>query len=81
MGSCFPTMHVFDRWGARKGVAVPCSEVVHTGDLEGVDALAFETMDPVMKGDRLLWCDGGEWREHEVSSVSMRTEGAVAVKA
>ena len=81
MDCCFPTMHVFDRWGARKGVAVPCSEVVHTGDLEGVDALAFETMDPVMKGDRLLWCDGGEWREHEVSSVSASTEGAVAVKA
>lgn len=81
MDSCFPTMHVFDRWGARRGVSVPCGEVVHTDDLEGVDALAFETMDPVMKGDRLVWLDGSEWREHEVSSVSASTEGVVAVKA
>lgn len=61
-----PTIFWFDRFDERVGLLPVAGELVHTEELNGQDTLEFATPEVVQKGDRLLWFDDGEWREHVV---------------
>jgi len=66
MGGCVPAIYWFDRWDERIGMLPVVGELVHTEELNGEDTIEFSTREVPAKGDRLLWRDGGIWREHVV---------------
>lgn len=70
MAGMVPTLYWFDRWDERIGVLPVLGEMVHDEELNGHDTLELSCLEAPAKGDRLLWRDGGIWREHVV----VRTE-------
>lgn len=70
MAGAVPALFWFDRWDERVGMLPVAGGLVHTEELNGEDTLEFESFEVPAKGDRLLWLDGGIWREHVV----VRTE-------
>lgn len=54
---------------------------MHTEELNGEDTLEFCCYDIPTKGDRLLWLDGGTWREHVVVRTEEPLEGLCSVYA
>ena len=74
MAGAVPTLFHFDRWDERIGILPVGGELVHTEELNGEDTIEFESWEVPAKGDRLLWLDGGVWREH----VIVRTEEPLA---
>ena len=66
MAGAVPTIFWFDRFDERIGILPVVGELVHTEELNGEDTLEFECREVPAKGDRLLWQDGGVWREHVV---------------
>lgn len=74
MAGRVPQIYWYDRWDERIGILPVAGELVHTEELNGEDTLEFQTREVPAKGDRLLWCDGGVWREHVV----VRTEEPLA---
>ena len=74
MAGAVPTLYWFDRWDERIGLLRVVGELVHTEELNGEDTLEFQSYEVPAKGDRLLWLDGGVWREHVV----VRTDEPVA---
>ena len=59
---------------------LPVSEQ-HTEELNGEDTLEFECREVPTKGDRLLWLDGGVWREHVVVRTDEPLDGLCSVYA
>lgn len=74
MAGSVPTLYWFDRWDERIGLLRVVGELGHTEELNGEDTLEFCSYEVPTKGDRLLWLDGGTWREHVV----VRTDEPVA---
>ena len=74
MAGSVPTLYWFDRWDERIGLLRVVGELIHTEELNGEDTLEFASYEVPAKGDRLLWLDGGTWREHVV----VRTDEPVA---
>lgn len=81
MAGAVPTLFRFDRWDERVGILPVVGELVHTEELNGEDTLEFESFDVPAKGDRLLWLDGGTWREHVVVRTEEPLEGPCSVYA
>lgn len=80
-GGSVPTLFWFDRFDDRKGVLPVAGELVHTEELGGEDVIEFSTFETPTKGDRLLWLDGEEWREHVVVRTDEPLEGPCEVYA
>jgi len=74
MAGAVPTIFRFDRWDERIGMLRVAGGIVHTEELNGEDTIEFSCFEVPTKGDRLLWLDGGIWREHVV----VRTEEPMA---
>ena len=74
MAGAVPTLFRFDRWDSRIGTLSVAGGLVHTEELNGEDTIEFQSFEVPDKGDRLLWLDGGIWREHVV----VRTEEPMA---
>ena len=74
MAGSVPQIYWYDRWDSRIGILPVAGELVHTEELNGEDTIEFQTREVPAKGDRLLWLDGGVWREHVV----VRTEEPIA---
>ena len=72
MGGAVPTIFWFDRFDDRIGILPVAGELVHTEELNGEDTLEFQSYEVPAKGDRLLWLDGGVWREHVVGFSRIR---------
>ena len=66
MAGAVPALYWFDRWDERIGMLPVVGGLVHTEELNGEDTIEFSTREVPAKGDRLLWRDGGIWREHVV---------------
>ena len=81
MAGCVPILYHFDRWDERIGILRVAGELVHTEELNGEDTLEFCCYDVPEKGDRLLWLDGGTWREHVVVRTEEPLEGLCSVYA
>lgn len=81
MAGSVPTIFWFDRFDERIGILSVAGELVHTEELNGEDTLDFECREVPAKGDRLLWQDGGVWREHVVVRTDEPLEGLCSVYA
>lgn len=81
MAGCVPTLFRFDRWDNRIGTLPVLGELVHTEELNGEDTLEFQCREVPEKGDRLLWLDGGTWREHVVVRTDEPISGVCSVYA
>lgn len=73
-----PTLHRFDRWGARLGILRVLGEFRHEEEVGGDDFVTFSARGDVGKGERIVWRDGvdGPWREHVVVRVE-QSKGSV----
>jgi phage minor structural protein len=80
-GAAVPALWWFDRWDERVGVLPVAGSLVHTEELNGEDTLEFESGEVPAKGDRLVWLDGGSWREHVVVRTDEPLEGPCRVYA
>lgn len=81
MAGSVPTIFWFDRFDDRIGILPVVGELVHTEELNGEDTLEFECREAPAKGNRLLWLDGGVWREHVVVRTDEPLEGLCSVYA
>ncbi|MBR3312498.1 MAG: hypothetical protein IKG18_00010 [Atopobiaceae bacterium] len=81
MAAAMPTLYWFDRFDDRIGILPVVGELVHTEELNGEDTIEFQTREVPAKGDRLLWRDGGTWREHVVVRTDEPLEGLCSVYA
>jgi hypothetical protein len=81
MAGAVPTVFWFDRFDERIGVLPVVGELVHAEEPNGEDTLEFECREVPTKGDRLLWQDGGIWREHVVIRTDEPLEGLYSVYA
>ena len=76
-----PTLYWFDRFDDRIGTLKVAGELTHAEELNGEDTLEFRCREVPAKGDRLLWRDGGEWREHVVVRTDEPLDGICSVYA
>ncbi len=76
-----PTLYWFDRFDDRIGILPLDSSLTHIEELGGEDTITFKTREAPAKGDRLLWKDGGRWREHVVCRTEERMRGFCSVHA
>ena len=81
MAGAVPQLFWFDRFDDRIGMLPVVGELVHTEELNGEDTLEFRAREVPAKGDRLLWDDGGTWREHVVVRTDEPLEGLCSVYA
>lgn len=81
MAGSVPTLFRFSRWDERIGTLPVLGELVHTEELNGEDTLEFQCREVPDKGDRLLWLDGGTWREHVVVRTDEPLNGVCSVYA
>ena len=81
MAGTVPTLYWFDRWDDRIGILPVLGGLVHDEELNGHDTIEFRSREVPTKGDRLLWRDGGIWREHVVVRTEEPLEGPCAVYA
>lgn len=81
MAGVVPVLWWFDRFDDRIGILPVVGELVHIEELNGEDTLEFECREVPCKGDRLLWRDGGVWREHVVVRTDEPLEGLCSVYA
>ncbi len=81
MAGAVPALWWFDRWDERIGLLRVVGELVHTEELNGEDTLEFSSYEVPAKGDRLLWLDGGTWREHVVVRTDEPMAGPCSVYA
>ncbi len=76
-----PALWWFDRFDERLGLLRPAGPLVHTEEVGGEDALDFDCLEAPSKGDRLVWADGGVWREHVVVRTDEGLDGVCRVHA
>jgi len=81
MAGAVPALYWFDRWDERIGILPVSGALVHTEEINGEDTLEFATRETPAKGDRLLWLDGGVWREHVVVRTDEPLAGLCSVYA
>ena len=81
MAGVVPTLFWFDRWDERIGILPVVGELTHTEEINGEDTLEFISSEVPDKGDRLLWLDGGVWREHVVVRTDEPLAGLCSVYA
>jgi phage minor structural protein len=81
MAGAVPTLYWFDRWDDRLGILRVAGTLVHSEELGGEDVLDFSSPDVPAKGDRILWRDGGTWREHVVVRTEEPAQGPCRVHA
>ena len=81
MAGRMPALWWFDRWDERVGILTVAGELVHTEELNGEDTIEFRSAGVPAKGDRLLWLDGGVWREHVVVRTDEPIGGLCSVYA
>lgn len=61
------TWWLYDRWFTQLGT-LPVVAATHRQAINGADELQLTVSQPLSKGDRILWHDGLQWFEHEVTS-------------
>ncbi len=81
MAGAVPVLFWFDRFDERIGVLSVAGELTHSEELGGEDTIEFEAREVPAKGDRLLWRDGGVWREHVVVRTVESIAGLCSVYA
>lgn len=60
---------LFSRWGDQIK-RLDLLSASHRQEINSTDELDISLREPLAKGDRILWDDGGTWREHVVSEES-----------
>lgn len=57
----------YDRWDNLICVLNDVTAAYHYQEAGGENSLTITTKTPLAKGDRIVWCDEGTWREHVVN--------------
>lgn len=61
------TFWLYDRWWTQLGL-LQVESATHRQTINGADELSLTVHQPLSKGDRIVWYDGLQWFEHEVTS-------------
>lgn len=67
---------LYSRWGSFVHEMRGVTRAEHYQKVNGEDTLELEAPEPLAKGDRVLWRDGGTWREHVVCDGRQSHRGA-----
>ncbi|MEG0303723.1 phage tail spike protein [Gordonibacter sp.] len=60
----------YDRWDNPIGPIAGILAARHRQEAGGENSLTLTTIGPLAKGDRIVWCDEGTWREHVANEPS-----------
>lgn len=66
---------VYDRW-LHMLHELTVLEMTHREEIDGEDSIEITTDEPLSWGDRILWDDNGQWREHVVNTIHQSHEGS-----